>query len=324
MKGIRFFVLGLFLLALAAGCQRLPMHERGAGVYVRISVDETLDPSMEAYLETRPSLREKIVGKLPEMLFVGFYDVESHQLVMKDYLPVGGGFVDVPAGVYDVIVYGLGTEVTQVSGTEGRAGAYAFTDPSGTRVKQASQEHPLIFEPDPLFTGTISSAYVPVRPDDAETVVLSAGLSRISESWILEFPNVEGAEHIREAAVYVTGQASGRFLWDRRKTGQSSAIALESTIDVQNGRIESVFNTFGKYPQADGDVQVMVLVTTNGGARCLYLFDATDQWLNPDNSAHRLIFEERMVIPGDDYQGGGVDPVVFDWDNEDITVIIGV
>ena len=72
----------------------------------------------------------------------------------------------------------------------------------------------------------------------------------------------------------------------------------------------------------DSDVLVMVLVTTNSGARCLYVYDVTDQWLNPDNSTHRLIFEETMEIPDDDYQGGEVDPVATDWEGVVIPVLI--
>ncbi|MBR5174841.1 MAG: DUF5119 domain-containing protein [Bacteroidales bacterium] len=333
------FVLGMFLIALATGCQRIPMYERGSGVYLRISIDQSLDPLMEAYLEAvgNPSMREKVVGKMPEIVRVCFYDVVSHELVKEDFLPPGGDFVDVPAGVYDVVVYSLGTEVTQVSGTEERASGYAFTSSTGIRVKPQSaqakddedgervgtDDQPVIFEPDHMFVGRLAGAVVPVQPDDAETVVLSVELSRISESWTLEIANVEGAERIQKAEVYVTGQAAGRFLWDERTTNHPCAIALDCEIDVQNGKISSVYNTFGKYPQEDSDVLVLVLVTTNSGARCLYVYDATNQWLNPDNSERQITFTEMMEIPDDDYQGNGLDPFVIDWDGEDITVIIG-
>lgn len=337
MKGIRLIVLDILLIYLAVGCSRIPLHEQGSGVFFRISVDQSLDPSMEAYLSEGPSSRDKFVGKMPEMVRVCFYDVVSHDLVSEDFLPAGGGFVDIESGVYDVILYSLGTEVTQVSGTEKRAGAYAFTDATGVRVRPQSaqakddeiydrvstQEQPVIFEPDHLFVGKLSGAVVPVRPEDAETVILSAELSRLSESWTVEIPYIEGAERIQSAEVYITGQADGRFLWDGRTTGHPCAIALESEFDIREGKIRSVFNTFGKYPQADSDVLVMVLVTTNSGIRCLYVYDATDQWLNPDNTTHRLLFDETMVIPDDDYEGGGLDPVVIGWDGEEITVIIG-
>ena len=87
MKKIRLFVWGLLLLAFAAGCQRIPMHERGSGVYLRISLDQSVDPSMEEYLDAHPSMRDKVAGKMPEMVRVCFYDIVSHDLVCEDFLP---------------------------------------------------------------------------------------------------------------------------------------------------------------------------------------------------------------------------------------------
>ncbi len=332
------FILVILLLVLAAGCQRIPMHERGAGIYLRISVDQSLDPAMTALLDfdARPSLRDIVVGKKPELVRVCFYDAVSHELVAEDFLPAEGGFVNVAAGVYDVIVYSLGTEATQVSGTEVRAGGYAFTDPTGIRVKLLSaqakeegdepigtEEQPVIFEPDHVFAGKIAGAMVSVHPDDAEPEVLATELSRISESWILEIADIVGAAHIQKAEVYVTGQAAGRIIWDGRTTNHPCALGLETEIDIQRGRLFSVFNTFGKYPQPDCDVMVYVLVTTNSNAHCLYFYDVTDQWLNPDNTAHLIRIGDRIEIPGDDYHGSGFNPVVTGWDGVEIPVIIG-
>jgi len=336
MKGIRLAIFGIVLLALAAGCSRIPLHEQGSGVYLHLTVDRSQDPLMEAYLDAHPSLREKFVGKMPEMVRACFYDAVSHDLVSEDFLPPTGGFVSIRDGIYDVVIYSMGTEATQVSGSAKRAGAYAFTDPTGVRVRPqsahamgdeidnpiTSAEQPVVFEPDHLFVGKIAGAVVPVRPDDADPVILSAVLTSISESWSIEIPYIEGAERIRTAEVFVTGLADGRFLWDGRTTGRPCAIGLKSEIDAQGGRIDAVFNSFGRYPQPGSDVLVMVLVTTNSGARCLFSYNAADQWLNPDNSAHRLIFDETMEIPGDDYKGSGVDPVVIGWEGEEITVII--
>ena len=332
------FVLSILLLVLAAGCQRIPMHERGAGIYLRVSIDQSLDPAMSALLDfdARPSLRERVAGKKPGLVRVCFYDAVSHELVAEDFLPAEGGFVNVAAGVYDVIVYSLGTEATQVSGTEVRAGGYAFTDPTGIRVKLLSaqakeegdepigtEEQPVIFEPDHLFVGKIAGARVSLHPDDAEPEVLVTELSRISESWILEIEDIVGAAHIQKAEVYVTGQAAGRFLWDGRTTNHPCALGIETEIDIQRRRLFSVFNTFGKYPQPDCDVMVYVLVTTNSNAHCLYVYDVTDQWLNPDNSAHLIRIRDRMEIPGDDYHGNDFNPVVTDWDGVEIPVLIG-
>ncbi len=329
-----FLVLSVLLLALSTGCQRIPLYEAEAGVYLRLSVDTALDPAMEVLLDfdARPELLDKVAGKTPELVRACFYDAVSHELVKEDFLPLQGGFVDVPAGAYDVVVYSLGTEATQVAGTETRAGAYAFTSPTGSRVKMQgasgkadedeADEQPVVFEPDHLFVGRIAGALVPVRPTDAETTVLSAELSRLTDSWILEVIEVVGAERIRKAEVYLTGQTADRYLWDGLTSNRTCAIGFETEIDVTEGRLFAVFNSFGRSLQTEADVIVNVLVTTENGPRCRYVYDVTDQWLNPDNAAHRIVVEEPVEIPGDDYQGGGFDPIVNDWDGEAIPVII--
>lgn len=334
MRKRLFLVLSVLLLALSTGCQRIQLYEAEAGVYLRVTVDTSLDPAVETLLDfdARPELLDKVAGKTPELVRACFYDVVSHELVKEDFLPLQGGFVDVPAGAYDVVVYSLGTEATQVAGTETRAGAYAFTSPTGSRVKMQgasgkadedeADEQPVVFEPDHLFVGRIAGALVPVRPTDAETTVLSAELSRLTDSWILEVIEVVGAERIRKAEVYLTGQTADRYLWDGRTSNRTCAIGFETEIDVTEGRLFAVFNSFGRSLQTETDVIVNVLVTTENGSRCRYVYDVTDQWLNPDNAAHRIVVEEPVEIPGDDYQGGGFDPIVNDWDGEAIPIII--
>ena len=174
-----------------------------------------------------------------------------------------------------------------------------------------------------MFVGKIAGAMVPVRPTDAEPTVLSAELTRLSESWILEVEDVEGAARIREAEVYLTGQAAGRYLWDDRMSNHSCALGFDTEIDLAKGQLFAVFNTFGRYPQAETDVIVNLLLTMANGSRIRYVFDVTDQWRNPDNTAHRLVIDDLIEIPGDTFDGGGFSPVVNDWDGEEIDIIIG-
>ena len=329
----KYLLLLLTGLLLATGCHRIPLHERASGVYLKLNLHQEIDPAMAALLDfdARPELKDKVLGKTPELVRACFYDAVSHELVAEDFVPAEGGFVDVPAGVYDVVVYGLGMEMTQVIGTETRAGGYSFTSPTGVKVKmgaptkadEETSEQAVVFEPDHLFVGKIAGANVSMRPAEAsETAVLTAEMERISESWILKVIDIEGAERIQKADVYITGQAAGRYLWDARTSNHPCALSFEGTVDA-TGQIFAVFNTFGRYPEPEPDVIVNVLVTTTGGNRCRFVYDVTDQWLNPDNSAHLILIDELMEIPGDDFDGGGFEPVINDWDDEVIDIIVG-
>lgn len=321
------------LLATVTGCHRIPLHERASGVFLRLNLHQEIDPAMAELLDfdARPELKDKVLGKKPELVRACFYDAVSHELVAEDFVPAEGGFIDVPAGAYDVIAYGLGTEMTQVSGTESRAGGYSFTSLTGTKVKMETtkadadaQEQQVAFEPDHLFVGRIAGANVAMRPaEESETAVLTAEMNRISETWILKVIDVKGAQRIRKAEVYVTGQAAGRYLWDARTSNHPCALSFEGTVDVAAGQLFAVFNTFGRYPELENDVVVNVYVTTTGGTRCRYVYDVTDQWLNPDNSAHLILIDQLMEIPDDDFDGGGFAPVVNEWEGEEIDITVG-
>ena len=338
MKRLPLILLSLLLL-FPAGCHRIPMYEAGSGVYLKLNL--MLDPDAEVSenipLDNYPELRAKIEGKAPEMVRACFYDAVNHELVAEDFLPPEGGFINIPTGVYDVLVYSLGTEVTQVEGTGVRATGYAFTSNTGVRVKtrgtKADEEgdgedsgtvQPVIYEPDHLFVGRIPGAVVPVRPEGKEeTLVLETALERFVQTWSLEIRHIEGAERIAGAEVYLTGQAASRYLWDGRCSNHPAALSFPLVLDAGQELLWTVFNTFGKFPDAQSDVVVDILLTTTGGARVSFLYDATDQVLNPDNTARRIVIDEPLVVPTDDYQGGGFEPVVDDWDGEEIDVIIG-
>ena len=330
----KYLLLLLTGLLLATGCHRIPLHERASGVYLKLNFHQEIDPAMAALLDfdARPELKDKVLGKTPELVRACFYDAVSHELVAEDFVPAEGDFIDVPAGAYDVVVYGLGMEMTQVTGTETRAGGFSFTGPTGVKVKmgaptkadEETQEQSVVFEPDHLFVGKIAGANVAMRPAEAsETAVLTAEMERISESWILKVIDIEGAERIQKADIYITGQAAGRYLWDARTSNHPCALSFEGTVDAAAGQLFAVFNTFGRYPEPETDVIVNVLVTTTGGNRCRFVYDVTDQWLNPDNSAHLILIDELMALPGDDFDGGGFEPVINDWDDEVIDIIVG-
>jgi hypothetical protein len=333
----RFLTL-LALLAALTACHRLPMYEAGSGIYLKLSLrlDPEVAPGENVDLPHHPLFQEKVTPNVPEMFRVCFYDTGSHELVSEDFLPAAGGFVNVPAGVYDVLVYNLGTEVTQVEGTQTRAGGYAFTSQTGTRLKLSSvqstggdgegwENQPVIYEPDHLFVGRIAGAVVPVHPEGREPdlVVLESEPTRLTETWSIEFVDVEGAERIVDAGIYLTGQAAGRYLWDLRAQNHPAALEADCVVDVQHRLVYTLLNTFGEHPATETDVFVSLMLSVEGGGRVRYTFNVTDQWLNPDNTAHRIVITDPVDVPTADYQGGGFDPFVDDWDGEEIDIVIG-
>lgn len=313
----------LALLVLAPSCRRIPLHDALSGVYLKLDIrlqaitPEDFDP------EQYPLFREKLAGKMPRQVRACFYDFLTHELVAEDYLPAGGGFVDVPAGTYDLLVYSLGTETTRVTDAGSRAGAYAFSGGSGSQIKTRAgegtgAEYPVIFEPDHLFAGRIPDAVIPVRSGTESPVVLETEMTTLLETYTFEIRQVEGVDRIRQADVYITGQAAGKYLWDRRFPGKACAIGFSCGTDAENGRLFSVFNTFGKLPGTRNDVFLHVLASTHDGLRFQWTFNVTDQFDNLDNTRHEIIIEEPLRVPEQD--AGGIVPTVGDWNAEIVEI----
>ena len=297
----------LALLGLAAACKRIPLYEPRSGVYLKLEIQ----------LEDG--------DRLPEKVRVCFYDPLTHVLSAEDYLPAEGGFVDVPAGTYDLMVYSLGCETTRVTDSESRGAAYAYTGSPGSKVRtragdggEAGAEYPVIYEPDHLYVGCLPGVVVPVRAELDRTVVLVCGMSTLLETYTFEARFVEGAERIREADVYITGQAPGKYLWDRRFPNKACALLFRSRVDTEKGKLHYVFRTFGKLHGIRSDVYLNVLATSLDGGRYQWTFDVTDQFDNPDNTLHEIIVEEPIVVP--ESGSGGFLPTVGDWNTEIIEV----
>lgn len=332
---LRFLALGAMACCLGIGsCRRMPLINPMSGVYLSIELVTGSLTDLAPFLdmESESYLLDKLVGHVPELMKVYFYDADSHELVYEDFLDVEGGFVNVDEGRYDVIVYGYGTERTKLTGESNRGGFYAYTNGLGSRLKMTRTkvddetgeeeeyvaEFPIIYEPDPIYVGRLSDVVVPVRDKIERTIYLETVAKNLLESYTFEVINLEGADRIKTATCYVTGQASSRFMWDARFPGEACAITFSVPYNRSTQSLKTVFNTFGKFPGERNDVYLNILVTADGGGMYQWIYDVTDQFDNPDNVDHRIIISDKIVIP--DREMGGFTPSVNQWNAEIITV----
>ena len=327
----------LTLLAAAfltlVSCQRIPLYDAQSGVFLKLDYELELLPAVseDVDLEAAPSLRSKVAGKLPEHVRACFFDATTHTLVRDVYLPAQGDFVNVEPGNYDLLVYALGTEVTQVTDGETRGGALAFTSRTGSKVKaskagvgltgeSANIDNEIIFEPDILFTGQLPAVYIPVRSGQQEPVVLEVTMRSAVEAWTFVARNVRGVENVRKASVYMSGQASGKYLWDGRFPAKPVAVSFENEANPQKHLLFSAFNTFGKIPTQES--YAILRITTVAGLSLQWVFDVTDQFENPDNERHEIVVEDIIDVPEGSGSGGGVEPSVSDWTTEIIDITL--
>lgn len=333
----RILLLAIFLTAFAS-CRRIPLYDPEADVYLKLLIKLNTDVQLNEDLDidSSPTLQEKVYGSMPERVRACFYDINSHKMVHETFLPAEGGFVNIPAGTYDLIVYSLGTRTTQVKDEDSRAAGYAYTNSANTKVRFASRvgtgeegeqgesiiEQTVIYEPDHIFVGRREGIVVPVRADIDKTVVIECEMESLVESYSFEVRNVIGIDRIDKAEVYITGQAPLRYLWDARRPNRPAAIYFVASLNEKKGHIYTVFNTFGKYPGLSNYVFLNVRVKDTSGNLYQWEFDVTDQFDNPDNVHHEIIIDETVEIPEAGSSAGGFSPSVRDWEIINIPITV--
>lgn len=320
----------LLLVAVAAmSCQRVPLYDAESGVYLRIdlSIKATIDVPEELRANLPADLKAKADGRVPERMQVNFYDVETHALVTKAFVGAEGGYIDVAPGVYDIVVYSMDCDVTRVDKPESRGSFYAYTAVEGNRVvpmskangdaAQAPVSYPVILEPDHLYVGRKENVVIPAHSSADDVIEIHVDASTMIETYIFRAHNVKGIENAASIKAYITGQARARGIWDLRYINGQAIIGTTCYADRAAGEIYTVFNTFGKFPNADNQVFLNIEVTNSSGERQEYVFDVTDQFDNPDNTNHEIDVDDEINVPKPGGgSGGGFQPDIDDWDDE--------
>lgn len=320
----------LILLSLLVGllftlsCRREPLYDPESGIYLKLNVilGPTTRLTGNVQIDGNPELEAKVYGHMPDRVRACFYDVETHEFVADEFLPSHGGFVNVAPGNYDIIVYGLGMEMTSVDDALTRAGVYAHTGFIGSKVRvltraggiDRQKDFPVIFEPDHVFVGRAENVNVPVRAEIDEIVVIEMDMPTLLDTYTFEVLNVFNAESIRKMNVYITGQAPSRYLWDKRFPKTPCAIMFDASVDPVDGCIRTAFNTFGKFPESQNEVFLNVQIEDVNGGLFQWIYDVTDQFDNPDNTGHRIVISDKIEIPAGGT--GGFSPDVHDWEAE--------
>ena len=326
--GVRHIIYALVGLLAVASCKRVPLYDASSKIWLelqlKLAMDVTVSDTID--LNSYPQYYDKVHLKTPERLAACFYDMNTHQLVAKEYVgPTGGYITSVPSGTYDVLVYELGTLVTQVDNNEMRGQIKARTSDITQSVstgfmskttKADPNTDPVISEPDHLIVARLSGVFVPDYADiDGSYVIHADGQSSV-ETYSFIVRNVKGLEQVRSVQALISGQASSKFLWDGHNPTSTVNLLTSAVADRTLNCLYGVYNTFG---QIGAKVYLNFLVTTIAGDETVFPVDITDEVDNPD---YVIVIDSLVIPPMGDKPHGGYNPTVNDWDDEVIDVPI--
>ena len=316
----------LLVMAAASSCKRVPLYDASSGIYLELELKLNLDMTVSDTIDlgANPQYYNKVHLTAPSRLAACFYDVNTHQMVAKEYVgPTGGYIQSVPAGTYDIMVYELGTLVTRTASDDVRGQLRAHTNDisqSVTGVFRSSTSDPVISEPDHLLVARKADVVIPDHADIDETIVIHADGKSIVETYSFIVKNITGIENLSSVQALITGQASSRFLWDGHNPTAPVGLLTTSVADRTRKCLYGVYNTFG---QIAGQVILNILVTTTTGEELVYPVDITDQVTDPDNTDHKITVTDTIkIIPQGGSSQEGYSPTVNEWDPEVIDIPI--
>lgn len=334
-----YVALAVVLLIFSAGCTRIPLYDRSTNVNIIIELDRSLkhDIVMSTDEPLEKIYTQKIEGVVPTYYEVLIYDTETDNLVSSNIVGENGGQLSIFPGKYHFVVYSLGTESTQTKDLGNRISANAFTTditsskghiirPNGNGmatgyVSKGYEEDPIINEPDHLYTSNEMDVTIDSFIGGEQTITVRTTVSSILDVYSLEVLNIKGAENIEKVDAFVTGQIRSNYFGRPERENSPATLYVDMSVDAENSRLYTVFNTFGKLPGAQNNIFLDITVTDSGGGQYRYIYDVTDQFDNPENRNHQLIINGEIIdIPKAEHGGGGFKPTVDEWNKEDIEV----
>lgn len=308
----------LTMAMLAASCQRRPFAEHTTEVNLVLNV------------KTDIVINDEV--PMPETMRIGLYETDGGSVQYTDYISSTGGLIHPKPGTYDLVVYNIGTESTQIRNEKSHDDIEAFTSEVSSFLKSQlgkflekraqaqakaepeAKEEKIVYEPDHLFVGHLRQTEIPALLEDGEDIEihLNVDAHSVVETWNVEIPNVDGVEYVQKAVAIISGQAGSHFIGREEDSSESVSIYFEMSVDKETGVLFGKFNTFGKHPEAQSVLSLDINLTDTGGKEHHYHFDVDSDFM--DNPALEIVVEDEVKVEQPTGGGGGFVPTVNDWD----------
>ena len=336
MKNFRITIIVLVLAVVFPSCQRRPFSENTTAVKINLKVKTDVTHSRAA-------------ASSPETMRIELFDIDTGEAAYTDYISTEGGYIYPEPGLYDLVIYNIGTESTIIRNEGNRNTVEAYTNEISSFIKSQIQEfltkrievrrqmaaekaaemaetkdgmtkdpvlegtERIVNEPDHLYVGEMSGLTIPAfNLDEEREISLEIEASSVVETWKITVSPVEGLQWVSSINALITGQVESHFVGTKQKSEGAVTIYFEMEGDRENGAIVGYFNTFGKNPDYSSLLSLDLNIVDNAGEPHQYHFDLTDQFF--DNDEYHLEVENPIVIEEPKVEGGGgFVPSVGDW-----------
>lgn len=286
----------LFVLS---GCTRMPLYE--ATSRIELLVDWKLEPSHSV-----PPCNQ---------VQVMFYHRETHELMFTYVLPAKGGEIVLPPGLYDMVLYGVGTERTQIRSLKKYQWIEAYTE--NTDRPSVFDGQDVLYSPDHLYVARRRDLEISSMRAMDQVQKIRVEASSIVEEYSLEVAITEGAEYIDRVEAYISGQARSNYFARPELRAEAVSLYLDMNFLPKENLLQSTFETFGKLPGEQSEVFLRVSIINIDGTTQDHIYDITDEFEQDDN---QLLIDDSIVVDIPKIDNDAMVPIPNPW-NEEVIVI---
>ena len=323
------------------------------------NVNTNVRSAIKLYNDNTTLWDEKLKQLEPEMMRVLVYDPVTNNLLTQSFIShaqtdengnkVFSGNLGITYGDFNFLVYNFDTPTTLVANENNEKQILAYTDELSPAQKayyihssDAKADVPEIndfdgisirLEPEHLLVA--NERNVRISPHDS-LVVINTEASTVVDTYYIQI-RVTGLQFASSATAVITGLSPSKFIGLNQRTEEPASAVL---FELKKGRDESlagankdvlcaVFNTFGKIENASSNLRITFNVIDTAGnllqhdVNMDYIFKTVDaierHWLIIDEVWD---IPEPQVNPGEQTGGGGFQPEVDDWDEENGEIVI--
>lgn len=347
-KQIPYLLWGaFFLITLLGSCDHRELVEPTGNVhYIRVYIDEQIKNVTCGFY--RDSI-ERPEYKRPTVLRAVLANPLSGKVVSERFLQTKGedergyyleGYLNAPPGDYHLMVYNFATETILIRNEDNyyQMEGYTYQIPDYLRsgsirsgVDAKGNSRAIHYEPDLFFLFTEENIKIEesMQVDTLRTAVGDHFMAHTcTKSYYLQI-RVKGIEHVSSVVATLTGMGQNVVL-NTAVIGGNKDVGLyipmhKATFDASAEKVlYATFNTFGKLPNVSSLLQVDFDFMTVDGRSVTESIDITSMFETDQVLLNQwiLIDKEIVIDPPPVSEGGGFQPNVGEWEEENLEIII--
>ena len=333
----------LLLLTVAFACERRPLVEIFNTHYVRIYLDENLLNVTEGFYNPD---HERPEYESPAVIRVALTDKETGNVVADRYLRNQGederghyydGYIVANPGIYNLMAYNFDTESSVMTETGNHykiksstieIASHLYTRiPS--RVKGPNMNETIVYEPDIVFAVDCGDVVVPYV-EELDTLWTPSGEffcgKSIVKSYYLQI-RVKGMQYVNSSVALLNGMAGSvnihQYAIDNEDEVTLYFETKKSHLTTEDDEtiLYATFNTFGKIPGKDTELEITFDFLTTYGSHCSEKINITEKFEDEDAIERQWIIIDKVITIPEPPEGstddgnGGFKPNVGPWED---------